>query len=193
MSTGRTLPRFEEAVVAEYLEATHAIGGHLLRIIPTGRRKLPKISLATHTGRIMAGREEDGHLLFEAPPDEASALRAKKAVDRNYRRCASILLQGGGRPMFATHDDAMIEHVLAEAVRVQRPIESYELQMLLGIRSDEQLRLAGLGHSVRVYVPFGTDWYAYFMRRLAERPANVLFLLRALVERPRRKTLQSGF
>jgi proline dehydrogenase len=95
--------------------------------------------------------------------------------------------------MFATHDSAMIDHVLSEASRLDRRIDSYELQMLLGIRSDEQQRLAALGHPVRVYVPFGTDWYAYFMRRLAERPANVVFLLRALFQRPRRAQVQSGF
>lgn len=127
-----------------------------------------------------------------AEPSEV-AHKAKSAVDRNYRRCASILLEGEGRPMFATHDDAMIDHVLSEASRLDRPIDSYELQMLFGIRSDEQRRLAGLGHPTRVYVPFGTDWYAYFMRRLAERPANVVFLMRALFERPRKKQVQSGF
>ncbi|MBK8445163.1 MAG: proline dehydrogenase family protein [Micropruina sp.] len=121
------------------------------------------------------------------------AHRAKSAVDRNYQRCTTILLQGEGRPLFATHDDAMIGHALAEAERLQRDPDSFELQMLLGIRADEQARLAGLGHTVRVYVPYGTDWYAYFMRRLAERPANVVFLLRALVERPHRKPVQSGF
>jgi len=121
------------------------------------------------------------------------AHRAKSAVDRNYRRCATILLQGKGRPLFATHDDAMIGHALAEVARLGRDPDSFELQMLLGIRSGEQARLAGLGHTVRVYVPFGTDWYAYFMRRLAERPANVVFLLRALVERPRHRQVQSGF
>ena len=121
------------------------------------------------------------------------AHQAKTAVDRNYRRCVTILLQGQGRPLFATHDDAMINHVLAEVNRLGRGGETFELQMLLGVRSDEQRRLAGLGHSVRVYTPFGTDWYAYFMRRLAERPANVVFLLRALFERSRPRPVQSGF
>lgn len=127
-----------------------------------------------------------------AEPAEV-AHRAKSAVDRNYKRCATILLEGAGRPLFATHDSAMIEHVVSEANRVDRKQSSYELQMLLGIRSDEQRRLASLGHPVRVYVPFGTDWYAYFMRRLAERPANLVFLLRALVERPGKKQVRSGF
>ncbi|MFT3860708.1 proline dehydrogenase family protein [Micropruina sp.] len=127
-----------------------------------------------------------------AGPSEV-AHRATSAVERNYRRCATILLQGEGRPLFATHDDAMIEHALAEVRRLGRAADSFEVQMLLGVRSDEQRRLARLGHTVRVYVPFGTDWYAYFMRRLAERPANVGFLLRALFERPRSKQTQSGF
>ena len=127
-----------------------------------------------------------------AEPSEV-AHQAKSAVDRNYRRCATVLLEGDGRPLFATHDDAMIGHVLDEVSRLDRAVDSFELQMLLGIRSDEQVRLAGRGHSMRVYVPFGTDWYAYFMRRLAERPANVVFLLRALFERPKKKQVQSGF
>ncbi|MFT4217972.1 MAG: proline dehydrogenase family protein [Micropruina sp.] len=128
---------------------------------------------------------------YAEPPEVAH--RAKSAVDRNYQRCATILLEGAGRPLFATHDSAMIAHVTSEANRVDRTASSYELQMLLGIRSDEQRRLAGLGHAVRIYVPFGTDWYAYFMRRLAERPANLLFMLRALVERPGKKRVTSGF
>ncbi len=127
-----------------------------------------------------------------AEPAEV-AHRSKSAIDRNYKRCATILLEGAGRPLFATHDDAMIEHVRSVANRVDRSQASYELQMLLGIRSEEQRRLADLGHQVRVYVPFGTDWYAYFMRRLAERPANVMFLIRALVERPSKKSVPSGF
>lgn len=127
-----------------------------------------------------------------AEPGEV-AHKAKSAVDRNYKRCASILLQGDGRPLFATHHDEMITHVLSEVGRVGRKAGSYELQMLLGIRADEQRRLAGLGHQVRVYVPFGDDWYAYFMRRLAERPANVIFLLRAMLERPRRNQVAGGF
>ena len=127
-----------------------------------------------------------------AEPAEV-AHRAKSAVDRNYQRCTTLLLAGNGRPLFATHDDAMINHALAEVSRLGRDGDSFELQMLLGVRSDEQRRLARLGHSVRVYVPFGTDWYAYFMRRLAERPANVVFLLRALFERSRPHQVQSGF
>jgi proline dehydrogenase len=144
---------------------------------------------AEHTGRGARVRLCKGAY---AEPAEV-AHRSKSAIDRNYKRCATILLEGAGRPLFATHDDAMIEHVRSTANRVDRSQSSYELQMLLGIRSEEQRRLAGLGHQVRVYVPFGTDWYAYFMRRLAERPANLMFLMRALVERPGKKQVPSGF
>ena len=77
-----------------------------------------------------------------AEPAEV-AHRSKSAIDRNYKRCATILLEGAGRPLFATHDDAMIEHVRSTANRVDRSQSSYELQMLLGIRSEEQRRLAG--------------------------------------------------
>ena len=144
---------------------------------------------AEHTGAAQRVRLCKGAY---AEPAEI-AHRSKSAIDRNYKRCATILLEGAGRPLFATHDSAMIEHVRSVANRIDRSQSSYELQMLLGIRSEEQRRLAGLGHQVRVYVPFGTDWYAYFMRRLAERPANVLFLLRALRERPTKKPAPSGF
>lgn len=92
-------------------------------------------------------------------------------------------MAGGGYPMLATHDPRLIEIAGALAVRNKRQSGSYEHQMLLGIRPDEQLRLSERGEKVRVYVPYGTDWYGYFMRRLAERPANLAFFLRALATR----------
>jgi proline dehydrogenase len=97
--------------------------------------------------------------------------------------CARVLLAGDGYPMLATHDPEMIAAVGELARQFDREPGSYEFQMLYGIRSDEQRRLAASGESVRVYVPFGTDWWGYFVRRLAERPANLLFFLRALVSR----------
>ena len=104
-------------------------------------------------------------------------------VDRSYVRCANVLLRGDGFPMFATHDPRLVEIVAARAEATERKPGSFEFQMLYGIRPDEQLRLAGLGHTVRVYVPYGVQWYGYLMRRLAERPANTAFFLRALVSR----------
>ncbi|MGA7053654.1 MAG: proline dehydrogenase family protein, partial [Mycobacterium sp.] len=85
--------------------------------------------------------------------------------------------------MVASHDPAIIGAVPGIAGESHRPAGSFEYQMLYGIRDDEQRRLADSGNQMRVYVPFGTQWYGYFMRRLAERPANLTFFLRALAER----------
>lgn len=112
------------------------------------------------------------------------ALQRHRDVDAAFVACMEILMRGGGRPMLATHDPRMITATIGRANSLGRALDSYEIQMLYGVRTDEQARLAALGHQVRVYVPFGTDWYGYFMRRLAERPANLLFFFRALASRP---------
>uniref|UniRef100_UPI0031DB1B89 proline dehydrogenase family protein n=1 Tax=Saccharothrix mutabilis TaxID=33921 RepID=UPI0031DB1B89 len=104
-------------------------------------------------------------------------------VDLNYVRCANVLLGGGGYPMFATHDPRLVEIVGERSRWYGRSVEDFEFQMLYGVRPTEQRRLAAEGHVVRVYVPFGEQWYGYLMRRLAERPANVAFFLRSLVSR----------
>jgi proline dehydrogenase len=104
-------------------------------------------------------------------------------VDLSYVRAAKILLAGDGYPMFATHDPRLLA-LLRERVRwYGRKQGSYEYQMLYGVRPDEQRRLAADGETVRVYVPFGRNSYGYLMRRLAERPANLAFFLRALASR----------
>jgi proline dehydrogenase len=108
------------------------------------------------------------------------AHQGRAAVDKAYVRCLRILMAGKGYPMVATHDDRMIAITELLADRFGRTIGDHEFQMLYGIRTDLQESLAGAGHTVRVYVPYGDDWYGYFMRRLAERPANVAFFLRAL-------------
>lgn len=112
---------------------------------------------------------------------ESVAYASKRDVDLAYVRCARTLMAGKGYPMLATHDPRLIDIGNALAVQNKRPQGSYEFQMLYGIRPTEQRRLAGDGETVRVYVPYGDDWYGYFMRRLAERPANVGFFLRSLV------------
>jgi proline dehydrogenase len=104
-------------------------------------------------------------------------------VDRNYVRCLKVLMAGEGYPMVASHDPRLIEIAGALASRWRRAPDSFEYQMLYGIRPDEQRRLAAGGATVRVYLPYGSDWYAYFMRRLAERPANVTFFLRSVVSK----------
>jgi len=89
-------------------------------------------------------------------------------------------MAGKGRPMIATHNPRLIAIAAERAARYGRMPESWEYQMLYGTRPTEHKRLIELGHTVRVYVPFGVEWYGYLMRRLAERPANVSFFLRAV-------------
>ncbi|MEU7002725.1 proline dehydrogenase family protein [Nonomuraea sp. NPDC046570] len=108
------------------------------------------------------------------------AHQSKSEVDKAYVRCLRILMAGKGYPMVGTHDDRLISITELLADRFARTRGDYEYQMLYGIRTDKQEALAGAGHTVRVYVPYGDDWYGYFMRRLAERPANVVFFLRSL-------------
>jgi proline dehydrogenase len=115
---------------------------------------------------------------YRAP--DGVALAARSEVDRSYARCLRILLDGPGYPMLATHDPRLIAIARSRATTIGRDASTFEYQMLYGIRTDEQRRLAGEGAQVRVYVPYGSDWYGYFMRRLAERPANLTFFLRAL-------------
>jgi len=114
---------------------------------------------------------------------ESVAYQRREQVDESYLRCLETLLRGRGYPMIATHDPKLVDAALALAGEGRRPPSSYELQMLYGVRPDEQRRLVGEGRTVRVYVPYGSEWYGYLMRRLAERPANVAFFLRAVATR----------
>ncbi len=118
---------------------------------------------------------------YAEPPEVA--FQDSLDVDRSYVRCVNVLLSGDGYPMFATHDPRLVPIVDARAEFHGRKPGSFEYQMLYGIRPEEQRRLAALGHTVRVYVPYGVQWYGYLMRRLAERPANTAFFLRALTSR----------
>lgn len=108
------------------------------------------------------------------------AFPKKSDVDRNYVRLVERHMRNGHYTAVATHDDAMIRHVKRFADKARIPRDRFEFQMLYGIRTQEQLSLAKEGYKMRVYVPFGVDWYGYFMRRLAERPANVGFVLKSL-------------
>lgn len=111
------------------------------------------------------------------------AYRGRAEVTEAYLACLRVLMTGTGYPMVASHDPAVINAAGAIARESGRGAGEFEYQMLYGIRDDEQRRLTGAGNHVRVYLPFGTQWYGYFMRRLAERPANLTFFLRALVGR----------
>lgn len=111
------------------------------------------------------------------------AYRDAEEVTDSYLRCLRVLMAGSGYPMVASHDPVIIDAVPALADEFGRGVDGFEYQMLYNIRDAEQRRLAEAGNHVRVYVPFGNEWYGYFVRRLAERPANLMFFLRALAER----------
>ena len=117
---------------------------------------------------------------YREPPEVA--FQEPHEVDLSYVRCLKVLLAGKGYPMLATHDPRLIEiaQTLGGPPGAGR---DHEFQMLLGVRPDEQERLAAQGEKVRVYVPYGDEWYGYLMRRMAERPANLVFFLRALASR----------
>ena len=111
------------------------------------------------------------------------AHRDKAEVDKAYVRCLRTLMRSAAYPMVGSHDPRMIAIARELAAGAGRKSDSFEFQMLHGIRAAEQRRLVADGEQMRVYVPFGDDWYGYFMRRLAERPANVVFFLNSFVKR----------
>jgi proline dehydrogenase len=157
----RTL-RIVERLHEEFGRVRAVIQAYLLRseadIAELNRRKLPV--------RLCKGA-------YAEPPERA--LQEKAEVDANYVKLARHLLEEGAYPAIATHDDNMI------APAKSFPKDAFEYQMLYGVRRDLQQRLVAEGYRVRVYVPYGEAWYPYFMRRLAERPANVLFILRSML------------
>lgn len=116
---------------------------------------------------------EPASVAFQKPTD----------VSDSYIRCLRVLMEGDGYPMVASHDPEMIDAADRFARAAGREVGSYEYQMLYGIRDVEQRRLVADGAHVRVYVPYGNQWYGYFMRRLAERPANLMFFVRSLLSR----------
>lgn len=109
------------------------------------------------------------------------AYQKKSDVDANYRRLLVKLIEGGFSVAIATHDPAMLEFARAQLCAHQLGEDRYEFQMIFGVRRDLQAELRQQGYPLRIYVPFGTEWCPYFMRRLAERPANVWFVLRSLL------------
>ena len=110
---------------------------------------------------------------------ESVAYQSKADVNKSYVRCMNLLMSGPGYPMLATHDPRLIAIGEDRASWFERSPDEFEFQMLYGIRPEEQRRLAAKGYTVRVYVPYGDQWYGYLMRRLAERPANLAFFLRS--------------
>ncbi|HWE89525.1 MAG TPA: proline dehydrogenase family protein [Pseudonocardiaceae bacterium] len=163
-----------------------------LRVLGELRRKYPRTGAVLQAYlrrtlddcRELAGPESRVRLCkgAYAEPDSV-AFAEPHQVDLNYLRCVNVLLAGHGYPMFATHDPRLLRIIGERARWHNRKPGGYEYQMLYGIRPDEQRRLTQAGETVRVYVPYGEQWYGYLMRRLAERPANIAFFARALVSR----------
>ena len=114
---------------------------------------------------------------------ETVAFQDRLDIDKSYVRCLKVLLGGQGYPMIASHDPRMIQIASSLASRYGRRPGTYEFQMLYGIRPEEQKRLAASGETMRVYVPYGQEWYGYLMRRLAEKPQNLSFFVRSLVSK----------
>jgi len=181
MGTTVTLDMEESATVDSTLAALadlrreHPGTGAVLQAM-LFRSEADAAALATPQSRVR---------LVKGAYDEPATVahRRRRDVDAAYARCLAVLMAGPGRPMVGSHDPAMVARAHELAAQHSRPADSWEVQMLYGIRPDEQRRLAAGGTVVRAYVPYGADWYGYFMRRLAERPANVAFFLRALLTR----------
>lgn len=114
-------------------------------------------------------------------PDDV-AFPEKRDVDANFIDCMEQLMERGNYPGIATHDLKIIDHATLYAKRHKIPVDRFEFQMLYGVRRDLQYRLRRDGYNVRVYVPFGTHWYPYLMRRLAERPANIAFITSSILK-----------
>ncbi len=114
---------------------------------------------------------------------ESVAFQSALDVDKSYVRCLNVLMSGEGYPMVATHDPRLIAIAEDRARWFDRSTGEYEFQLLHGVRPEEQARLAAGGHTVRVYLPYGKQWFGYLMRRFAERPANVTTIARAVSAR----------
>jgi proline dehydrogenase len=114
---------------------------------------------------------------------QSVAYQSRQDIDLSFVRCAKVLMHGQGTPMLATHDPRLIEIGRALALQADRSRGSYEFQMLLGVRPEEQQRLADDGETMRVYIPYGGDWYGYMVRRMAEKPANLGLFMKSLTSK----------
>jgi proline dehydrogenase len=203
--TGTDGSRYALAGARKIAEAAYAVGARMtldmedhttidstLDALDTIRQDHPDVGVAIQamllrTPKDLAGLTGAGSRvrLVKGAYDEpaAVAFSDSRQVDLAYVRALKVLMAGNGYPMVGSHDPRMIAIAGKLAADNGRGPQSYEHQMLYGIRPDEQQRLRAAGKTVRVYVPYGSDWYGYFTRRLAERPANLLFFLRSLLGR----------
>ena len=194
--------RFGDKVVLQDLDLAVKQGETLAIMGPSGIGKSVTLRhavglLHADSGRVLV----EGHDMATIEREDLIALRArvrlckgayleppsvafpdKADVDRNYVKLMQRLLSAGNHPGLATHDKAIIGQAREFAGRERIGTDRYEFQMLYGVRRDLQTRLRRAGHNMRVYIPFGTQWYPYLMRRLAERPANIAFFLGNMVK-----------
>jgi proline dehydrogenase len=166
------------------VDSTLAIGNELRAEFPLTANVLQANLRRTHDDIGALSRSGARVRLVKGAYREPKELahQRKSDVDRAYKSGIRLLMDSSCYPMIATHDPAMIRAAEELAGRFNRSSSDWEVQMLFGIGSGLRRELIKAGRRVRVYVPFGEDWYGYFMRRLAERPANVAFFLRALAK-----------
>jgi proline dehydrogenase len=167
--TQRTLDFFRDRLCGEYGRHCGVVIQSALR---RSERDIEELIAMKARVRLCKGA-------YLEPPD--IAFQDKREVDRNYVSLMERLLLHGNYPGVATHDEKIIEHARGFVAREKIASQRFEFQMLYGVRRDLQARLRQQGFNMRVYIPFGTQWYPYLMRRLAERPANIVFILGNLV------------
>ncbi len=165
--TEATVALVEDLRAAGHTEVGCAVQSYLRRT----REDVERLSRAGASLRLCKGA-------YAEP--ESVAFRRRAEVDASYAACAEHLLEHGTYPRLATHDDRLIGQARNAAARLGVGRDAFEFQMLYGVRPTLQDALVRNGYRLRVYVPFGEQWYPYFMRRLAERPANLVFFLRSL-------------
>lgn len=161
----------------ELVECMHAKHGHVRAVIQAYLHR------SEGDIRFLCGKSIPVRLCKGAYQESASvAFPRKPDVDRNFVALMKILFSDGLQPAIASHDEKIVRQAIGMVKEQKLGADRFEFQMLYGIRRDLQRRLIGEGFRLRLYVPYGDAWYPYFMRRLAERPANVLFLIRNLVK-----------
>lgn len=161
-------------ILAEIRKSSPTTGGVLQAQLHRTSGDVANNSYAGSRIRLCKGAYAEG-------PDVAYVERTE--IDKAYVRDMRTLLESDGYPMLATHDPRLIEIGQALATSTGRAKETFEFQMLLGVRPEEQKRLVELGYKVRVYVPYGDEWYAYLMRRMAEKPSNLALFVKSLVSK----------
>ena len=161
-------------ILAEIRKSSPTTGGVLQAQLHRTSADVANNAYAGSRIRLCKGAYAEG-------PDVAYIERAD--IDKAYVRDMRTLLESDGYPMLATHDPRLIEIGQALATSTGRSKDTFEFQMLLGVRPEEQKRLVELGYKVRVYVPYGDEWYAYLMRRMAEKPSNLALFVKSLVSK----------